>query len=441
MVDPASIERTRQNRLADLVAYARANSPYYRQLYEGLPERIEDQAVLPVTNKASLMARFDDWATDREVTRERVEAFLADPSSVGKKFLGKYRVATTSGVTGNRMTFVVDQRSDEIIRSTTKQMMLPMLGWLGAIKFLFQSTILHARTASVIATGSHTAAFSRVTISDLSERRKVLSVHTPLRDLVAQLNEIRPTFLQGYASTISMLADEEEAGRLHIRPSFVLPTSEGLTDKQYENIARAFKAKVGTMYGGTECGPPVAWSCKERWLHLNSEWAVVEPVDENFKPAAPGTPSHTVLVSNLTNYVLPILRYDMGDSVIVRPEKCPCGNPMPAVRVVGRVADVLVFGPPEGVQTKLTSLQLATVVDLTPGVQLFQVVQTSPATLRLRLRTVEGVDAGVVWQKVVGRLQELLGNSGLDWVKVERATEPPEQAAGGKYREVIPLKP
>lgn len=48
---PAALERRRQARLPDMVAFARANSPYYRDLYRGLPERTLDPALLPVTSK------------------------------------------------------------------------------------------------------------------------------------------------------------------------------------------------------------------------------------------------------------------------------------------------------------------------------------------------------------------------------------------------------
>lgn len=437
------LERTRRVRLADLVAFARANSPYYKELYKDLPEKIEDAEQLPVTNKRNLMARYDDWATDRDVTYEKVKAFLGDPSLIGKRFLGKYRVATTSGVTGTRVFFVIDEKTDSVIRSVTQQMMLSWFGWFGAISLLLQTDVLKkGRTASIIATGGHTAAFSRVTMeadANSREKRKVFSVHTPLPELVSELNRYRPTFLQGYASTIALLAQEQEAGRLHIGPSFVLPTSEGLSDRQYDEIAKAFRAKVGIAYGGTECGAPVAWSCKERWLHLNSEWAMVEPVDADFKPVAPGVQSYTVLITNLANRVEPIIRYDMGDSVILRPDSCPCGNRNAAIRVLGRVADVLTLFSQDAGEVKITSLQLVTVFERAQGVQLFQVVQTNPTTLRVRLRTFEGSDPSQVWQKVQDEMSSMLRSNHLENVRVERAEEPPEQAEGGKYREVIPL--
>ena len=55
---PAAIERRQRVRLAETVTFARANSPYYRELYQGLSEQIDDPARLPVTDKKALMARF-----------------------------------------------------------------------------------------------------------------------------------------------------------------------------------------------------------------------------------------------------------------------------------------------------------------------------------------------------------------------------------------------
>ena len=87
-------------RLAEMVAHARTHSAFYRELYRYLPERVEDPALLPVTTKKELMARFDDWVIDREVTLEKVRAFISKPELVGEKFLGQYLVAMTSGTTG-----------------------------------------------------------------------------------------------------------------------------------------------------------------------------------------------------------------------------------------------------------------------------------------------------------------------------------------------------
>ena len=65
-----------------------------------MPERLSEIGQLPVVTKAELMSHFDDWVTDPSVTRAQIEAFLADPGNVGRDFLGRYVVCTTSGATG-----------------------------------------------------------------------------------------------------------------------------------------------------------------------------------------------------------------------------------------------------------------------------------------------------------------------------------------------------
>src|SRR5262245_24626337 len=105
---PPEIQR---RRLAELVVHARTHSPYYRHLYRDceLPSGgLMGPEPLPTPSKRSLMANFDDWATDREITLERARAFVADPELAGTQFLGKYTVVTTSGTTGTPAIFVKD---------------------------------------------------------------------------------------------------------------------------------------------------------------------------------------------------------------------------------------------------------------------------------------------------------------------------------------------
>lgn len=70
-------------------------------------------------------------------------------------------------------------------------------------------------------------------------------------------------------------------------------------------------------------------SCDHGWMHVNADWVVLEPVDADYRRVRPGEQSHTLLLTNLANCVQPILRYDLGDTIVVRPERCPCGNPLP----------------------------------------------------------------------------------------------------------------
>ncbi|MGV9310365.1 hypothetical protein ACWDLG_43980 [Nonomuraea sp. NPDC003727] len=423
-------------RLTELVAWARTRSPYYQHLYRDLPAGVADLAMLPPTSKPELMAAFDDWVTDPAVTFAEARAFADDPARIAQPFAGRYTLSTTSGTTGTHGIFLQDARATAV----TSAMMARMLaGWL-SVRDVARIARGGARMALVIPEGGHFA--STVAAARLRGRSRVaaFSVHQPLQDLVAELNAFRPAVLAPYASIGALLAGEAEAGRLHINPALVMLTAEGLPVGEYARIAAALGAKVRTSYACNEC-PFLSYGCSESWMHLNADWAVLEPVDEQYRPVAPDEPSHTVLLTNLANQVQPILRYDLGDSVLLRPDPCPCGSPGPAVRVQGRAADLLTFPGPAGEQAPVTlaPLPLATLLEAVPGLELFQIVQTAPATLRIRLHPAPGSDPATLWHRVETRMRDLLSRHGLGHVRLERGREPIQHSAGGKVRAVIPL--
>lgn len=433
----AAIAQRQRARLAEMVAFARANSPYYRELYQDLPEHVEDPTMLPVTNKKKLMARFDDWVTDREVTIEKSRPFVENPDLFGKQFLGKYLVITTSGTTGTHGIFLTDQRTLSVVGPLFLRMLSVWLGLRDLIRIIAGG----GRIASVLARGTPTA--TGVGISRLGPRLgkalQALSVHTSLPELVVKLNKFQPVIFTSYGTVTKLLAGEQEAGRLHIKPVLILLTAEGLPPDEYDHIARVFNTKVANSYAASEC-QFMSSNCEHGWLHVNSDWVVFEPVDADYRPVPPGVQSHTVLISNLANRVQPILRYDLGDSILQRPDPCPCGNPLPAIRVQGRAADVLTFPTEQDERITLPPLLFGTSIYDIPGIEQFQIVQTAPANLRVRLRLEAGADPDGVWQAVHTRLTRLLTEHKLNHVTLERTEEPPEQSAGGKYREVIPLK-
>jgi phenylacetate-CoA ligase len=434
-----ALERRRGRRLAAAVAHARAHSPYYRELYRELPWHVDDITLLPVTDKKKLMARFDDWVTDPDVTHERVRAFIDDPALVGTDFLGKYRVGTTSGSSGVRGIFVYDRGSTAV----TGALALRAFGsWLTAADAA-AIVARGGRAAWVLATGGH---FGSSTVLPRSVAKhggnsgllRVLSVFMPMPELVEQLNRFRPSVLIGYAGQLSLLAREQEAGRLRISPRLVVLAAEGLTDPGYERIRRAFRARIGNGYGACEF-MSTAISCSHGWLHVNCDWGFLEPVDADHRPVPPGERSHTVLVTNLANRVQPILRYDLGDSVVARPEPCPCGNPFPAVRAQGRASEALTFHSEAGLPVDVAPIALAGVVDRAPGLELAQVVQSGPTAMSVRVRAAHNANAERVWQAIRDEIHRFMAHHGLQHVTVERSTDPPQQSAGGKYRLIIPF--
>jgi len=92
-----AIAARQQRRLADLLAHARGALRFCAEHYRGLPAGRLALGVLPPVTKTALMQRFDDWVVDPAFTRDAVEAFVADPGTIGSDFLGRYVVFATSG--------------------------------------------------------------------------------------------------------------------------------------------------------------------------------------------------------------------------------------------------------------------------------------------------------------------------------------------------------
>lgn len=432
-----AIEERQQSRLADIVNFARQNSPYYKELYSGLPDNIKDVSVLPITSKKKLMERFDDWCTDRAVGLAKVQELVKNPNLIGQKFLGKYTVATTSGTTGTPGIFLLDDYSMTVTSVLAFRMLSSWLKLGDVLKIV----VGRGRMAMVMATGGHFASSIAAARIEKSRGKSflALSAHKPMPELVSALNKFKPALLAPYASMGALLATEQKAGRLNIKPVLIALSAEGLAESEYERIAKVFHSKVGNSYAATEC-PFFSYSCKEGWLHVNSDWVIAEPVDVNYKSMPAGIQSHTVLITNLANRIQPILRYDLGDSIILRPEPCPCGNKLPAIKVTGRSSDVVNFFNEKGESVAVPPLAFSILVDHIQGIERIQIVQTTPTILRVRVRYNDIENQDIIWNEVNDAIEDLLGERGLNNITIERASEQPEQSSAGKFREVIPLK-
>lgn len=217
-------------RLDALVAHARTASPFYAEHYRGVtgrPAGIEGLRHLPPVRKPALMARFDEWGTDPEITRAGVEAFVADPANLGQDFLGRYVVFTTSGSTGVPTLLVHDRRSIQVMTALAYVRSAPVM----TPALLARTLARGARQAAVFATGGHflsTTMFERRLRAAPWRRRiaRYFSVLDPLPQLVERLNRFQPALLGTYASALAALTTEQEAGRLTIAPLVITTGGE-----------------------------------------------------------------------------------------------------------------------------------------------------------------------------------------------------------------------
>ncbi len=431
---PSAIAARQRARFLALTRFAEENSLFYRKLYKGA-----DIQHLPPVTKNDLMANFDNWVTDPAVKMKSVEAFVADKSLVGSLYLDRYAVFTTSGITGKHGIFLHD--SDAMTVYTALGMVRNSLAGLtpGHIRDILRES---GRVATVVATQGHFAGAAATELARrldpmLSNRIRTFSVLLPLPELVRALNDFQPAILFGYPTALLLLAYEQMAGRLKIHTVEIFTGGEWLAPAARNRIEKAFNCHVRDVYAASEF-PGIAFECGHGWLHVNADWVILEPVDEAYRPVPAGLASRTVLMTNLANRVQPIIRYDLGDSVIMKPDPCPCGSPLPAMRVEGRRDEILFLQTSGGETIPLLPMALATVVEEAPGVKRFQVIQTAPATLCIRLEASPGADDQQVWETVVHRLRDYLTAQGLFSIGIEKSSDPPiRDPASGKFRQVF----
>lgn len=428
---PAAIAARQRVFLQKFVRFARSASPYYHHLYRSVPNSVQHLAQLPVVTKTDLMASFDAWMTDRAVSRTGVEQFLTDKTRIGHAFLGRYLLYTSSGSTGEQALFVQDQ--DALICYRTLNIL--SMGW-GTLREVMRAggrwVMIAATTQEHLGSTSAFKLLERIPVLKLLFKRvRILSMTVPLAELVRELNAYQPHALIGYSALISQLAEEQQAGRLQIRPLLIGSGSEWIPRAEHERIRATFQCAVHDVYAAAEC-PSIAFSCDYGSMHSYSDRVIIEAVDRDYRPVEPGQQSYTVLLTNLVNRVQPIIRYDLGDSVTLRSDPCPCGNPFPAFQLEGRKNDPLVLNG----KTIFPGVAIEMFTHL-PGVERFQVVQTGSDELTLRLQVRPAFESEQVWESAIGHLRVLLAEEGVEPVRLLRSPQLPQaDPQSGKYRYV-----
>ena len=417
-----TLERLQQKRLRALVEYAREHSPFYGELYKGLGDDWTLSDLPPVT-KPELMARFDEVLTDRSVSMARVQAYIQDLDNVGRMLDGNYLVFKTSGSTGHPAVVLYDRGAVDVASAVAAFRTF-------ARREDFKRFMAHGkRTAGVFADNGFYLACGMSRYLQLQMPRKqtkiTVDVNGPEAEIVRALNDFQPAMLSGYPSNLALLAD---CRGLDIRPDVVITGGELLTEPIRQKLRDRFGCYVQTHYSCTE-GGEIACECREGHLHINEDWVILEPVDREGRPVAPGVRSDRVFITNLSNRIQPFIRYELTDRVIVHEEPCPCGRTTRWLEIEGRTDDILTFSG--GVS--VAPMSLYKVLEEVPKVRRFQLVQRSPNVLELRLAA---DDRGAAFQAAKGELGSFFESKGLS-VEILLSDELPQaDPVSGKFKHV-----
>jgi phenylacetate-coenzyme A ligase PaaK-like adenylate-forming protein len=384
-----------------------------------------------------MMARFEDWVTDPTLDLAALRRHAERSGGSGPAFDERYLVWESSGSSGAPALFVQDALALAVydaIEAARGPIVLPgrdglpplwhsdaRLALVGAIDGPFASIVSLQRLRRINPWMAQTA--------------RPFSFLQPIDDLVAALNDWAPSVVATYPSMAWVLAQEQAAGRLRLDLQAVWTGGETLTPATRAAIAAAFAAPVRDSYGSSEC-LSIAHECPHGALHLNADWVILEPVDEHLRPVPPGVRSFTTLLTNLSNRVQPIVRYDLGDSVRLRPEPCACGRTHPVLEVEGRCDDLLSLESASGRPVHLAPLALTTVLEEDAGVFDFRLCAASAQALRLELYGGVKRDDG---RRAARVLEAWLGRQGVGSPHVDTLHRRHAAARGrtGKWRRIV----
>ncbi|WP_303871090.1 phenylacetate--CoA ligase family protein [Acetobacterium wieringae] len=426
--------RIRAERLNRLVAYAEQNSPYYREHYQKIGESFY-LSDLPPTNKVDLMAHFDDWITDKDITLNEVETFMTDLDNIGRKIKGKYLVFTTSGSTGNPLVALCDRSTNNVM--TGINIMRSFARRADLIAFLKSG----GKTMGVFATGGFYLGNSSVRARLLSmpwKKRQfgVTSALYPIAQIVEDLNAFKPTMLGGYPTILELLIDEQKSGRLKIAPVIIMTGGEYLSDQLREDLKDAFGCTVQTTYSCTE-GGTIACECEEKHFHINDDWIIVEPVDHQNQPVPDGVQSDKILITNLYNYTQPFIRYEITDRVVMHHEPCPCNNPSPWLTLEGRTDDILTFSE-NGKTIKISPLAIYATLKEIHGILRFQLIAHGENQLELRIIPGLGYAPQRLFKAAQKNLTDFLASHGVTTAEITFSDLAPTQhPKSGKFKHII----
>jgi phenylacetate-coenzyme A ligase PaaK-like adenylate-forming protein len=167
-------------------------------------------------------------------------------------------------------------------------------------------------------------------------------------------------------------------------PREIWTGGETLSPAVRAHIESGLGGVLRNSYGASEF-LAMGWECARGHMHLNADWVILEPVDEKRRPVPAGEPACSVLLTSLANHVQPLIRYELGDQVLVHGEACACGSPLPVIEVRGRQDDPLHMARSDGGTATLLPLALSTVLEEGAGVFDFHLRQIDASTLLLRL--------------------------------------------------------
>jgi phenylacetate-CoA ligase len=159
---------------------------------------------------------------------------------------------------------------------------------------------------------------------------------------IKTINSYQPDLIRGYSGSLYELAKHAKNRNMDLySPPVLVGSAESLNTQMRNLIEEVFKTKIHDFYGSREINN-LAGECEEGMMHILPS-NIIEILDDNNNPVSPGQ-TGKVIVTNLFNYSMPLIRYQIGDMATLGPLECKCGNPLPTLeKIDGRLFESFVL--------------------------------------------------------------------------------------------------
>ena len=359
---PTAIRDRQLVKLRELTSHAFNTCSYYRALFDAIGLKPRD------------IRNFDDFCAvpllTKQTIRERGQDLLSSDYRGAQLHQKK-----TSGSTGVPLTVQVDEPAMQFKRACT----LRSDEWSG--------WRLGQRAAKIWGNPEYVKFGWRGRLRNWLLDRSLyldtlLMTDAALADFAARLRRERPGLIFGHAHSVYLFAKFLLAsGTAPVRPNGIITTAMVLHDWQRQVIEEVFACPVTNRYGCEEVSL-IASECEAHTgLHVNADGLYVEVV-ANGRPAEPGEPG-AVVITDLVNRAMPLLRYKVGDVAVWSGRRCVCGRGLPLLdKLEGRESDYVTTEAGELISGISLTENFALHV---PGVAQMQIVQESRTQFRFRM--------------------------------------------------------
>jgi phenylacetate-coenzyme A ligase PaaK-like adenylate-forming protein len=203
-----------------------------------------------------------------------------------------------------------------------------------------------------------------------------------LEEFAQMLTAWKPRYVIGYSSALSLFAQFLlKRPYLRIRPIAVKSTAEALSPTERTVIGEAFQCPVYNFYGSREVNNLAAECPSRMGLHISALSRYIEIVDTDGNPVGPCVPGR-VLVTDLTNFAMPFIRYEIEDVGSWSAAPCRCGRPFPLLEnLLGRKSDFIVASSGKLIHGEFFTHLFYSM----PQVTSFQVIQESLRFVRVQV--------------------------------------------------------